>query len=36
MGKEKLLTSSGDTIDAWALRETLVSFTFFERLRFRA
>jgi hypothetical protein len=32
--QEKLLTSSGETVDAWASRETLVSLAFFERLRF--
>jgi hypothetical protein len=30
---KKLLTSSGETVDAWASRETSVSFAFFERLR---
>jgi hypothetical protein len=33
--QEKLLTSSGETVDAWALRETSVPFAFFEPLRFR-
>jgi hypothetical protein len=33
--KEELLTSSEETVDAWAFRETLVSLAFFERLRFR-
>jgi hypothetical protein len=32
--KEKLLTLSGETIDAWASRETSVSLAFFERLGF--
>jgi hypothetical protein len=30
--KEKLLTSLGDTVDAWASRETSGSLAFFERL----
>jgi hypothetical protein len=34
--KENLLTSSGETVDAWASRETSVSLAFFERLGFRA
>jgi hypothetical protein len=34
--KEKLLTSSRETVDAWASRETSASLAFFELLRFRA
>jgi hypothetical protein len=34
--KEELLTSSEETVDAWASRETSVSLAFFARLRFRA
>jgi hypothetical protein len=34
--KEDLLTSSEETVDAWASRETLVSLAFFERLGYRA
>jgi hypothetical protein len=34
--QEKLLTSSGETVDAWASRETLVSLAFFEHFRLRA
>jgi hypothetical protein len=34
--KEELLTSSEDTVDAWASRETSVSLAFFARLVFRA
>jgi hypothetical protein len=34
--KEELLTSSEETVDAWASRETSVSLAFFERLGFRA
>jgi hypothetical protein len=34
--QEKLLTSSGETVDAWASRETSFSLAFFERFRFRA
>jgi hypothetical protein len=34
--KEELLTSSEDTVDAWASRETSVSLAFFERLGYRA
>jgi hypothetical protein len=30
--KKKLLTSLGETVDAWASRETLGSLAFFERL----
>jgi hypothetical protein len=32
--KEKLLTSSEETADAWASREMSVSLAFFEHLRF--
>jgi hypothetical protein len=34
--KEELLTSSEETVDAWASRETSGSLAFFECLRFRA
>jgi hypothetical protein len=34
--KEELLTSSGETVDAWASRETSASLAFFERLGYRA
>jgi hypothetical protein len=34
--KEELLTSSEETVDAWASRETPVSLAFFARLRFQA
>jgi hypothetical protein len=34
--KEELLTSSEETVDAGASRETLVSLAFFERLGYRA
>jgi hypothetical protein len=34
-GKEELLTSSEETIDAWAFRETSASLAFFERLGYR-
>jgi hypothetical protein len=34
--KEELLTSSEETVGAWASRETSVSLAFFARLRFRA
>jgi hypothetical protein len=33
--QRKLLTSSGETADSWASRETSVSLAFFERLRLR-
>jgi hypothetical protein len=33
--QQKLLTSLGKIVDAWASRKTSVSFAFFERLRFR-
>jgi hypothetical protein len=33
--QQKLLTSLGEIVDAWASRKTSVSFAFFERLRFR-
>jgi hypothetical protein len=33
--QQKLLTSLGESVDAWASRTTSVSFAFFERLRFR-
>jgi hypothetical protein len=33
--QRKLLTSSGETVDAWASRETSASLAFFERLRLR-
>jgi len=33
--KEKLLTSSGETVDAWASRETSASLDFFDRLVLR-
>jgi hypothetical protein len=33
--QQKLLTSPGEIIDAWASREMSVSFAFFERLRLR-
>jgi hypothetical protein len=33
--QQKLLTSLGESDDAWASRTTSVSFAFFERLRFR-
>jgi hypothetical protein len=33
--QQKLLTSLGEIVDAWASRKTLVSFALFERLRFR-
>jgi hypothetical protein len=32
---QKLLTSLGEIVDAWASRETSVSLAFFKRLRFR-
>jgi hypothetical protein len=34
--KEELLTSSEETVDAWASRETSASLAFFERLEYRA
>jgi hypothetical protein len=34
--KEELLTSSEETVDAWASKETSVSLAFFERLGYRA
>jgi hypothetical protein len=33
--KEEVLTSSEESVDAWASRETLVSLAFFERLGYR-
>jgi hypothetical protein len=33
--KEEVLTSSEETVDAWASRETLASLAFFERLGYR-
>jgi hypothetical protein len=34
--KEESLTSSEETVDAWASRETSVSLAFFERLGYQA
>jgi hypothetical protein len=35
VNKKKLLTSLGETVDAWASRETSGSLAFFERLLLR-